>query len=77
MNYYVYVYLFTEMDEYEQVKPVKYKLDEEDLEALHEGIKNSQSLIPFGAHFHHSDDIIKLSFFQSSGEEQPFVNFEK
>lgn len=74
MNYFVHVYLFTEMDEYDQVKPIQYNLDEEDLEALHEAIKNKQNLIPFGADFQHSDNIIKLSFFKT--EEKPFVNFD-
>lgn len=73
MNYYVHAFLFTQMDEFDQVKPIKYQLDEEDLEALHGAIKNGQKLIPFGANFHHVDDIIKLAFFKT--EEKPYVDF--
>lgn len=57
----VLVFLFSETDEDTgRVIPTQYELTQLQLNDLKVAIKNDQTLLPFGDHFHHVDDIIKF-----------------
>jgi hypothetical protein len=57
----VNVYLFSETDFEDNVIPVQYELTDSQLGTLLMGVEKDVTLLCFGKHFHHTDDIIKFS----------------
>lgn len=61
-NKLVYLYLFSEMTEHEDIKVIRYSLTPQEAHTLKNSVVNNVKLLPFGDYFHHTDDIIKFNF---------------